>query len=107
MKLGRCPRVAATMGLLALTGALTVLPCLHTCPPPATAAASIQPTGDPARAGCPVCALGSTLRMAPAPEASPVAPSPEGTSVSGETDPAPVAKGPDASADPRAPPSRS
>jgi hypothetical protein len=111
MKAGRLSRGAA-LGLLALLGSMTVVPYLHTCFPSATAPLAVR-TADgheksgPTRGGCAVCALSSTLRIEPAIDAGPIAPPPERPFLTTGVAPPLLAEHPEASTDPRAPPSTS
>jgi hypothetical protein len=110
MKTGRRPRAAALLGLLALLGNATVLPHLHTCFPSAAAPLRVRATDDhetsgSTHGGCTVCALASTLRMSPAIDTGPIAPPPELTLLATGVAPPLLAARPEASADPRGPPS--
>jgi hypothetical protein len=110
MTVRRRPRVAGLLGLLALIGSATVLPYLHTCFPSAAAPLAARSTDDhetsgSTHGGCAVCALASTVRMSPAMDAGPIAPPRERTLLATSVPPPLLAFRPEASANPRAPPS--
>ena len=110
MKVRRRPRLAGLLGLLALLGSATVLPYLHTCVPSAAAPLAIRAADDHETSGsthgrCVVCALASIVRMSPASDAGLDAPPPRRTLLALGVAPLLLAEHPEASADPRAPPS--